>query len=397
MTAQQNLDVTPEVIVQRAKDMIPYLSEMARETQNQRAIPKEIVAKMHEAGLFRVLQPKRWGGYQMHPNVFFDVQLALAEGCMSTAWIYGVIAVHNWQIALFDLKAQEDVWSDDTSVLIASSYMPVGKVEPVDGGFKFSGRWAFSSGIDHCDWVFLGGVVPPTESNPNPDYRTFLVPRSDFEVVDTWHVFGLQGTGSKDVVVKDAFVPDYRTHSSLDGFMGTNPGIDSKTVPLYKIPFGQLFPRAVSSSSIGATQGAINAYRAVASKRVGSNTGSKTAEDPHSQMAVSRAQALVDQLKQRLFSIFDDLMEHAEADKAANMNNRIQYRYEAAAVPDACLAEVLEMQKNIGGRGIFLDSALQRFALDILAGRNHVANNPYQFGKNWGGVQLGLESTDTFL
>ncbi len=398
MTAQEtSLDVTPEILVQRARDLVPYLTETAKQTQDERVVPKETVAKMQEAGLFRVLQPKRWGGYEMHPNVFFEIQMTLAEGCMSTAWIYGVIAVHNWQIALFDLKAQEDVWKDDTSVLIASSYMPVGKVEPVDGGFKFSGRWAFSSGIDHCDWVFLGGVVPPTADNPNPDYRTFLVPRSDFEVVDTWNVFGLQGTGSNDVVVKDAFVPDYRTHSSLDGFNGTNPGIDSKEIPLFKIPFGQLFPRAVSGSTIGATQGAINAYRAIASKRVGTNTGSKTAEDPHAQMAVSRAQALVDQLKLRIFNIFDELMEDAEAGKSTDMNKRIQYRYEAAAVPDACLAEVLEMQKNVGGRGIFLDSPLQRFALDILAGRNHVANNPYQFGKNWGGVQLGLDSTDTFL
>ncbi|MBA54974.1 MAG: flavin-dependent monooxygenase [Pseudomonadales bacterium] len=399
MTAQEHSlqDVTPELIIQRAKDMIPYLQEQAPRAQAERKIPDETVAKMQEAGFFRVLQPKRWGGYQMDPQVFFEVQMALAEGCMSTAWIYGVIAVHNWQIALFDLQAQEDVWSEDTSVLIASSYMPVGKVEPVDGGFKFSGRWAFSSGCDHCDWVFLGGVVPPTADNPNPDYRTFLVPRGDFKVLDTWHTFGLQGTGSNDIVVDDAFVPEYRTHSSLDGFRGTNPGIDSKEVPLYKIPFGQLFPRAVSSSTIGATQGAINAYRDVASKRVGTNSGSKTAEDPHAQMAVSRAQALVDQLKLRLMQSFDHLMADANAGVPTDINQRIQYRYESSAVPEACLAEVLELQKMCGGRAIFTNSPLQRFVLDILAGRAHVANNPYQFGRNYGAVQLGLENSDFFL
>ena len=399
MTAQEQSlqDVTPELIIQRAKDMIPYLQEQAPRAQAERKIPDETVARMQEAGFFRVLQPKRWGGYQMDPQVFFQVQMELAEGCMSTAWIYGVIAVHNWQIALFDLQAQEDVWNKDTSVLIASSYMPVGKVEPVDGGFKFSGRWAFSSGCDHCDWVFLGGVVPPTADNPNPDYRTFLVPRGDFKVLDTWHTFGLQGTGSNDIVVEDAFVPEYRTHSSLDGFRGTNPGIDSKEVPLYKIPFGQLFPRAVSSSTIGATQGAINAYRDVASKRVGTNSGSKTAEDPHAQMAVSRAQALVDQLKLRLMQSFDHLMADANEGVPTDINQRIQYRYESAAVPEACLAEVLELQKMCGGRAIFTNSPLQRFVLDILAGRAHVANNPYQFGRNYGAVQLGLENSDFFL
>ncbi len=400
MTAQAkdlNAEITAEMLIQRARDMIPYLAANAAKAETDRKIPEETVKKMQEAGFFRVLQPKRWGGYQMDPQVFFEIQMALAEGCMSTAWIYGVIAVHNWQIALFDIKAQEDIWKNDTSVLIASSYMPVGKVTPVEGGFKFSGRWAFSSGCDHCDWVFLGGVVPPTEQNPAPDYRTFLVPRGDFKVLDTWHTFGLKGTGSNDIVVEDVFVPEYRTHSSLDGFRGTNPGIDSKTVPLYQIPFGQLFPRAVSGSTIGATQGAINAYRDVASKRVGTNTGSKTAEDPHAQMAVARAQSLVDSLKLRLFSIFDELMENARKGVPTDMTKRIQFRYESAAVPEACLAEVLELQKMCGGRAIFTNSPLQRFVLDILAGRAHVANNPYQFGRNYGGVQLGLESTDFFL
>jgi len=400
MTAQvkgPDTEATADLLIQRARDMVPYLADRAAQTESDRRVSEEAVAMMKEAGFFRVLQPKRWGGYQMDPQVFFDIQMTLAEGCMSTAWIYGVIAVHNWQIALFDLKAQEDIWRDDTSVLIASSYMPVGKVIPVEGGFKFSGRWAFSSGCDHCDWVFLGGVVPSSDTNPAPDYRTFLVPKKDFKILDTWHTFGLRGTGSNDILVEDAFVPEYRTHSSLDGFRGTNPGVDSKTVPLYQIPFGQLFPRAVSGSTIGATQGAINAYREVASKRIGTNTGSKTAEDPHAQMAVARAQALVDALKLRLRNIFDELMENARCGHQTDMTKRIQFRYESAAVPEQCLAEVLELQKMCGGRAIFTDAPLQRFVLDILAGRAHVANNPYQFGRNYGGVQLGLESTDFFL
>ncbi|MCG8316921.1 MAG: flavin-dependent monooxygenase [Pseudomonadales bacterium] len=400
MTAQEAsiaTEVTAEEVIQRAKDMIPFLKEQAAQAEEERKIPETTVAKMQAEGLFRVLQPKRWGGYEMDPQVFFEVQMALAEGCMSTAWIYGVIAVHNWQIALFDLKAQEDIWKQDTSVLIASSYMPVGKVEPVDGGFKFSGRWAFSSGCDHCDWIFLGGMVPPTADNPMPDYRTFLVPRSDFEILDTWHTFGLKGTGSKDIVVKDAFVPEYRTHRSIDGFQGTNPGIDSKTIPLYQIPFGQIFPRAVSTSSIGALQGAINFYKEVAAVRVGSNTGSKTAEDPQAQMAVANAQALVDTLKLKLLANFDVLMNDARDGKQTDINQRIQYRFEASTVPEECLQAALELQKMLGGRAIFTSSTLQRIVLDILAGRAHVANNPYQFGRNFGAVQLGLENGDFFL
>lgn len=388
---------TPQEVIDRARALQPALAERARRCQQERKVPNETVQEMQEAGLFRVLQPKRWGGYEMDPQVFFEVQHALAEVCMSTAWIYGVIAVHNWQIALFDLQAQDDVWKDDTSVLIASSYMPVGKVEPVEGGYNFSGRWAFSSGCDHCDWVFLGGIVPPDETSQTPYFRTFLVPKADFEIVDTWHTFGLQGTGSKDVVVKGAFVPKYRTHSNVDGFLGTNPGPDSHTVPLYKIPFGQLFPRAVSSGAIGALQGAINAYRDVASKRIGTNSGSRTAEDPHAQMAVARAQSVHDQLKLKLMANFEQLMTDARRGEATDINLRIQYRYESAAVPEECLSAALELQKMCGGRAIFIDAPLQRFVLDILAGRAHVANNPYTYGKNYGGVQLGLDNADIFL
>jgi len=183
----------------------------------------------------------------------------------------------------------------------------------------------------------------------------------------------------------------------MDGFMGTNPGIDAKDTPLYKIPFGQIFPRAVSSASIGALQGAINCYKEIAAVRVGTNTGSKTAEDPHAQMALAEAQITVDSLKLKLQSNFDVLMGNAHNGEDTDINTRIQYRYEASLVPEVCLQSVLELQKMLGGRAIFTSSDLQRYMLDILAGRAHVANNLYQFGKNYGAVQLGLENADTFL
>jgi 3-hydroxy-9,10-secoandrosta-1,3,5(10)-triene-9,17-dione monooxygenase len=149
---------------------------------------------------------KRWGGYEMDPEAFYAVQMTLAEGCMSSAWVLGVVAVHNWQLALFDAQAQADVWSEDPTTLISSSYMPRAEVTPVEGGYRISGRWGFSSGVDHCDWAFLGGLVPDPEGGA-PDYRTFLVPRSDFEIDHNWDTLGLRGTGSHDVTVKDAFRP----------------------------------------------------------------------------------------------------------------------------------------------------------------------------------------------
>lgn len=148
-------------LVQRARAMVPRLLERAEQAERDGKVPDETVSEMLEAGFFRVLQPKRYGGYEMSPATFYKVQMTLAEGCMSTAWIYGVLGVHPWQLALFDERAQDDVWGNDTSTLVGSTYMPVGKVTPAEKGFRLSGRWSFSSGCEHVEWIFLGGMVPP--------------------------------------------------------------------------------------------------------------------------------------------------------------------------------------------------------------------------------------------
>jgi 3-hydroxy-9,10-secoandrosta-1,3,5(10)-triene-9,17-dione monooxygenase len=277
-TVESNGTELAASLLASARELVPTLAKRAALAEQNRSIPAETIADFKRAGLFRVIQPKRYGGYELDPGVFFDIQMTLAEGCMSSGWVYGVVAVHNWQLGLFDVRAQEDVWAKDSSVLIASSYMPKGQVERVDGGFRFSGRWNFSSGVDHADWLFLGGIV--STKNGVPDYRTFLVPRSDISINDNWHTVGLKGTGSKEVVIDGAFVPDYRTHRAIDGFAGTSPGLSANSAALYRLPFGQIFVRAVSSASIGALQGALTAFRDYGSKRVSINDMGRTAEDP---------------------------------------------------------------------------------------------------------------------
>ncbi len=387
--------VSPEVLVQRAREMIPRLKARAAQCDAERKVPAETVAEMQEAGFFRVLQPRQYGGYEMDPQVFYDVQMALAEGCMSTAWIYGVIGVHNWQIALFDPRAAADVWAKDSNVRIASTYMPKGQVKPVEGGFRFSGRWGFSSGIDHCDWVFLGGLIF-TEGQP-PEYRTFLLPRSDFEVVDTWQVMGLKGTGSNDIVVKDVFVPEYRTHKASDGFMGTNPGRETFTSDLYKLPFGQIFVRAVSTAAIGALQGALDTFLDFAKVRVG-DMGNKTSEQGPAQLAAAETAVAVDEMKLVLRRNFDLLQTKIRNKQPLDdIQQRLLFRFQASQVVERSARHVTQLFSACGGRGIFTDFPLHRYLFDILAARGHYANNPDQFGRNYGGVLLGKDNADFFI
>src|SRR5262245_46088571 len=272
--------VTPDALRQRAREMIPALKARSDAAIAARQLPDETIREMQDAGFFRVLQPKRHGGYEMDPQVFYDIQMTLAEGCMSTGWVYGVIGVHPFQLALFDARAQADVWSKSDATLVSSSYQPVGRVERVDGGYRLSGRWGFSSGCDHCDWVFLGSLIPPAEAGAPPEMRTFLLPRSDYQIVHDWNVFGLQATGSHGIVVDKAFVPEYRTHRAIDGYLGKNPGHAVNTSALFRLPWAQVFVRAVSSAAIGALQGALDSYTSIAAKRVSTNTGKATRVDP---------------------------------------------------------------------------------------------------------------------
>lgn len=389
--------VTAAELISRARELVPLLAQRSAQADQDQKVLDETIADFQRAGFFRVLQPKRFGGYEMDPEVFYQIQMTLAEGCMSSAWVYGVVAVHNWQLALFDDRAQQEVWGDDDSTLTSSTYMPVGKVVPVEGGFQFSGRWGFSSGSDHCDWALLGGLVPPKAGEAAPEYRTFLVPRRDYQVVRNWDVLGLKGTGSHDIVVEGAFVPDYRTHKSIDGFMCNSPGNAVNTAPLYRLPFAQIFVRAVSTSSIGALQGAINLFRQYASKRVSINSGQKTTEDVGAQLACAEAQAAADEMRLVLLRNFSSMMQSVRDGQAIPIETRVEYRFQSAAVSERCATHVNRLLRYCGGRGIYLNNPITHTFLDLHAARAHVANNIDPYGRNYGGVLMGQNNTDFFI
>ncbi|MES2262424.1 MAG: acyl-CoA dehydrogenase family protein [Pseudomonadota bacterium] len=377
--------------------MLPALAQRAAQAERDQKVADATIADFQAAGLFRVLQPKRYGGYEMDPEVFFQIQMTIAEACMSSAWVYGVVAVHNWQLALFDERAQQDVWGEDSATLTSSTYMPVAKVVPVEGGFQFSGRWGFSSGSEHCAWVLLGGLVPPQEAGGAPEYRTFLLPRSDYQIVRNWDVLGLKATGSHDIVVEGAFVPDYRTHKASDGFRCDSPGNAVNTAPLYRLPFAQIFVRAVSTASLGALQGAVNQFREYAAKLVSTNTGQKTTEDTGAQMACAEAQAAADEMRLVLLRNFAGMMTLARAGEALPLETRVEYRYQSAAVPERCAAQVNRLLRYCGGRGIYLSNPITRTFLDMHAARAHVANNIDPYGRNYGGVLMGQDNKDYFI
>jgi 3-hydroxy-9,10-secoandrosta-1,3,5(10)-triene-9,17-dione monooxygenase len=377
--------------------MGPALRERAAEAETLRRLPDATLADFHEAGFFRMIQPARWGGYEVDPGVFFDTQIEIARACPSSAWVMGVVAVHSWQLALFQDRAQQDVWGEDTSALVSSSYAPVGKIERVEGGFLVSGRWSFSSGSDHCAWVFVGGFAPTDPEARAPDMRTFLLPRSDYTIEDTWRVSGLKATGSNDIVVDRAFVPEHRTHKLIQGFTGGSPGLALNPAPLFRLPFGQVFVRAVSSSAIGAALGALEAYRSYTAGRYATSDGSKVAEDPTAQVLCANGVSTLEEVQAILRRSFEDMMVCVRAGEKIPVDRRVQYRYESARAVVKCVEVVDSLFTASGGRALFDGHPIQRYWQDVHAARAHYANNPDKPARNLGRVMLGMKNSDFFI
>lgn len=398
MTRMNQSYMTPDAVrlIEAARALVPKLAARASDAERAGMVPHETIREMQEAGLFRVLQPRRWGGYELDPRVFYQVQMTLAEGCMSTAWIYGVIGVHNWQLPLFPEQAQQDVWGKDSATLIASTYMPVGKAEPVEGGYRFSGRWQFSSGVEHCQWIFLGGLLPKRDGTPGFEHTTFLLPASDFKVEHNWDVLGLRATGSHDIVVDNVFVPEHHTQRTNDHSDAGCPGRALNTAPLYRIPFTQVFQRAVSSACIGALQGAIDDFRRRAAAHVGKH-GGKTAEDPNAQIAVSEAMMTVDALKLVLMRNFGRIVDCAISGERMPVEERLMQRAQAAQVPKQCAQRVDELLRASAASGTYKTNPVERILRDIYQSRGHIANNTDAYARSHGAVMLGMPNADPFV
>ncbi|MGA7487641.1 MAG: acyl-CoA dehydrogenase family protein [Xanthobacteraceae bacterium] len=385
----------PAEIVARARAMVPTLAERSQEGRRRRRVAAETIADMQRAGFFRVLQPKRWGGYEMDLDVFYDIQLALAEGDMSTAWIYGVSGVHPWFMALLDDRAAQDVWGRDSSTLICSSLMPAGKATPEEGGFRLSGHWRYASGCEHCDWVLLGAMVA-RGGGAAPEGRIFLLPRTDYERVDTWRVSGLQATGSWDVLVDDVFVPAYRSQSMLDNFLLKGPGQALNTASLYRLPFGQIFVRGISTAALGALQGLLDSLLHYSKTRV-TRAGGRSAENPFVQLLCAETAAAVDEMKIVLHRNFRNLHAYAKRGETPPLEERLRYKFQSTAVTERCTLLAARIFKATGAAGLLEDLPFGGVLADLMAARQHISNQYEHVGSSWGGVMFGVENKDLMV
>ena len=386
-------------LIDRAKALAPALRERTGETNDLRRLPDATWKDLIDSGVVRGLQPARWGGGELHPREFYSavIEVARAEGC--AGWVAGIVGVHPWQTALYSDETQREVWGADPTTMNSSSYAPTGKAERAVGGYRLNGRWSFSSGCDHCGWVNLGAIAGGIELDGQslPDFRSFLLPRKDYEIDDNWRVAGLAGTGSKDIVVENAFVPVHRSMSHWDlAFGRPMPGWELNTASLYRLPFAVVFINTLSAAVLGSSAGFVDVWIEAARVRKGA-MGVKIADDPYSQKLVAEASYAIDSATLKFLNDCDEMMEAARAGESFSLQRRAELRYSSTRSAELAARAVERLFENGGGHAIFSDHPLQRRYQDIKAMMHHTALNANPAAKLYGAARLGVPILDLFL
>lgn len=375
---------TEAEIIQRARDLIPLLRERADACEKNRMVSKETIQAFQEAGFFKILQPKRWGGYQMHPNVLNQVLMELARGCPSSAWNVMVLGVHPFEVGLLPPQVGDELWSADNSVLVSSSYAPFGTVNKVDGGYVLNGEWLTSSGCDHAaGGAFVGGRV---RENDEVVFRSFWVQRQDFDIVDDWHVVGLAGTGSKKLIIKEVFVPTYRSHAIGAYDETSHGGVEN----LYKMPFFYVFYAAVSSVIIGMARGMVDLYieHMVPRQNINQAVGAAV-NDPFIKSRLGEAYSKILGASSRVLHNTEEAWSYASRGELVPLDVRIRHFASNQFTGGECFDAAHMIFKKTSTRGIWMDSPIQRQMRDILVGANHITQNQDNIGDLLGGHLLG--------
>jgi len=379
----------PEELLQRARELVPAVAESAAEGEHDRCVPARIVAALKEAGIFRAIQPKRWGGYELQPTAVYEAEMAIGTADMSTAWIVGVLGIIPWAIALFDDRAGEEVWGKDRDSLICCAIRRAGIATPVEGGFSLSGQWACASGCQHADWALLGAAAGTT---PESDYL-MLVPKRDFAILDTWHVTGLKATGSHDVAVRDAFIPAHRALRMMEVFDCRGPGQAVNTAALYRMPFGLVFAGGVANASVGGLQGMLD--RLVGEVLV--QRGPRR-PDPDLSLVVGEAATTIDEAKAVVARNFARLLAHAEAKELPPIEERLQVKYQLSLNTERCRIAANKLLEASGASGLYTTRRpYGRIVADITAARQHITNSVALHARDWGQVMLGQPRRHDFM
>ena len=377
--------------MQRARDLVPTLRERAQKSEDARMLTRENEQALHESGLFRFHQPKIFGGMELPFTAIIDIPAEIARACPSTAWAVGNMACHHWILAYYDPETQHEVWDRNPDALIASSIaLAAGRARKTDGGFIVNGRWPFSSVVDNSDWNMLAVSVFEEDGKPPVDWRLCLVPKDDYEIIDTWYAMGMAGTGSKDVAVKDLFVPERRALPLLKcrgGF--EHPGAALNKGPLFGVPIVAASSHPLAPAALGAAEGAYEHFLATMAKRAGTYTGAKVADFQAVQIKVARARCLIDSARALLRDSANAFDAFAARGEAPDLETKLRFRAQSAFAVGQARDAVEALWSCYGAQGLYMRDPMQRYLRDVFALAQHFSFNFDIAGSAYGQFALG--------
>ncbi|WP_420879483.1 acyl-CoA dehydrogenase family protein [Rhodococcus sp. (in: high G+C Gram-positive bacteria)] len=365
-------------VLSRVEAMADDLFAEGVEADRLGRLADESAKKMKEAGLIRMLQPKEHGGLEVHPREFAETVMRMASLNPSAGWVHGIVGVHPWQLAFADPKVQQEVWGEDQDTWLASPYMPGGMCVPVDGGYRLSGRWSFSSGTDHCDWAFLGAWLADADGQMTmpPTGLHVIIPRTDYEIVeDSWDVVGLRGTGSKDLIIKDVFVPEHRVMDAAEVMDGTAVRKYGRTETLYLMPWSNMFPLGITAATIGICEGLLYHANEYQRERI-SPTGAPMKDDPYTMYAVGEATARLRSARDSLLANVDRMWDLVDAGRTPTFEQRAQGRLTQVNAAWQAVTAIDQVYARCGGNALRMDKPMQRFWRDAHAGLHHGIHVP---------------------
>ncbi|MDO9294789.1 acyl-CoA dehydrogenase family protein [Bradyrhizobium sp.] len=385
-------------MIDRAKALVPRLRDRAPKTEELRRLPPETERDLHDAGLFRIVQPKRVGGAELDYVALVDCADVLARGDASVAWNFANLASHHWMLGMFDRRAQDLVWNKDVDALIASSFIfPSGRASKVDGGYRLRGHWPFSSGVSSSEWNMLGAVVSSEDEADGIEYRIFLLHKNDYVVKDTWNASGLRGTGSNDVEVADTFVAEPMTVAVGELAGGPTPGSPDNPNALYALPVFSLFPYVLSGAALGNAQACLDDYIDITRHRASTYNRAKLGDFQSTQIKIAEASAKIDAARLIMRSRCIEAMADARSGRIPDIAAKTRLRRDGAYSVNLCTEAVSLLSSASGARGLFTTGALQRQFRDAHAINSHLAFNFDAAGTNYGRVALGLPSENLTL
>lgn len=384
-------DVSYDDAIARARSMVPSLRDRAKRAEEARIILPETLAELHANGVLRALQPKRWGGMELDFQGCFDVAYELGRGCASTSWAGVNLLIHHWMLGLWPEQAQADVWSENPQALIASGVATAqGKAWQADGGYRVTGRWNFSSGVNVADWNMLGMTV---QDGPDAGQAYLvLLPKAEYTIVDDWQVLGMRSTGSMTVEATDVFVPAHRALNVMHLRGGDEaPGGQTNPGALFRVALSGVSGHVIAATLVGNAQAALDMTIETIKQRSSVVTGQRLRDVQAIQMRISAAGARIEAARMVVRSDMASCQDYADRHDVPDLETKLRFKRNVSYAVSLCLEAVDLLVAMGGANGIYDSNPLQRIFRDARAGATHIQFNQDMNYSTWGLAALGGE------